>query len=155
MMMILVAALLIATPVFAADEGALKAVFGRLETCIAKADSACLDTLFADDATVLGPMTGAKLVKGKADIVKFIAGRLNARKVEQKYAVQNVRWIDEGNAIVDCSVTFEKGTSPEGMNSGAPREAWRSTALLTLKDGKWLLQDVRFYLFLVEAEKKA
>ena len=72
---ILIAAMLVTAPVFAAEnpaakaEDAIKAVFAQLDTCTAKNDATCLGELFADDATLTSPIGGAKLVKGKAGIV--------------------------------------------------------------------------------------
>src|SRR5262245_39458162 len=130
---ILVAALLVSAPVFAAesDEDAVKTVFARLGTCFGTNDSACLGELFADDASVIGPLSGGKPIQGKREIVKFISDRLTARNLKQTHVVQHVRFLGRDHAVVDCTVEVENATPQEGMDPHAPREAWRSTSLAT------------------------
>lgn len=146
---ILIAAMLVTAPAFAAEntaapkaEDAIKAAFARLDTCIEKNDSTCLGELFADDATFAGPMD-AKLLRGKAEIIKTIGGMMNdpsMKGVKPKRSVHNVRLIGRDWALVDCSVDAAGNAMAD-----APRQQWRSTALMALKGGKWLVEDIRSY----------
>ncbi len=142
---ILIIALLVAAPTLAADsakdQAAIKGVFAQIDACIAKADSKCLNGLFVDDATFAGPLDSGKIVKGKAGIVKFFEGMMQGKGVKQERSVQNVRFIGEDRAFVDCSV------KSMGSKTDAPvRQDWHSTALMRRDGGKWLLEDVRFYV---------
>jgi hypothetical protein len=60
------------------------------------------------------------------------------KSVKQQRMVQNVRFLGQDRALVDCSVKLT------GME--APDAVWHSTALVALNGGKWLLEDVRFYV---------
>ncbi len=142
---LIIASLFVAAPVFAGDSAvdraAIKVVFGQIDACIAKGDSKCLSGLFADDATFAGPVDSGKIVKGKGGIVKFFEGMMQGTGAKQERSVQNVRFIGEDRAFVDCSV---KSMGPK--TDGPVRQDWHSTALMKREGGKWLLEDVRFYV---------
>jgi uncharacterized protein (TIGR02246 family) len=153
---ILIATMFVASAALAAEntnpkaEEAIKAVFVRVDTCLAKHDPKCLGELFADDATFAGPVGGGKIIKGKAQIVKAFEGMMkepSTKGVKQERAVQNVRFVGEDRAFVDCSLTLSGTTAPKySADDENQQQMWYSTALMVLKDGKWILEDVRFYV---------
>ena len=151
---ILIAAMLIAGPAFAAEnaaaakaEGAIKTVVAQFDTCIAKKDWNCLGDLLTDDATLVWPMAGAKVIKGKAPITKAIAGVMSGPSMKgggQKHVIQNVRWIGQEHALVDYSAERADPKAPGSADGG--QQTWHATALMALKGGKWLIEDVRTYI---------
>ena len=127
-------------------DDAVKAVFASIDAAFAKHDAKVFEPLFADDATFIAPMGDAKLIKGKAEIMKaheamFANGPM--KDATAKHTVENIRWVGKDTAIVDSSVEFT-GMHMD-MPAGAPMPTFHALAVLTMKGGKWLLQDVRPY----------
>ncbi len=142
---ILIIALFVAAPAFAADtakdQAAIKAVFAQIDGCVAKGDSKCLSALFTDDATFAGPLDSGKIVNGKGGIVKFFEGMMQGTGVKQERSVQKVRFLGDDRAFVDCSV---KSMGP--TTDGPVRQDWHTAAVVKRDGAKWLLEDVRFYV---------
>lgn len=144
---ILIAAIMLAAPAFAAEgsnaEGAIRAVVAKIDTCLASKDTKCLDELFADDATFGGPDDGGKLITGKAAILRSLGEMMKdpgTQDVKQVRTVDRVRLIGTNRALVDSSVTGVKEME------GDVRQAWHALMSLRLDGDKWLLEDVRSYV---------
>jgi uncharacterized protein (TIGR02246 family) len=147
---ILIATIFIASAAFAAEnpdpkaEEAIKAVFLRVDACVANRDSKCFGALFTDDATFAGPVNGGKMIKGKAQIIKAFEGMMKTpgpKGMKQKRTVENVRFVGQDRAFVDCSLTVSgEGSADNESNT------YFNTALMVRKGEKWILEDVRFYI---------
>ena len=169
-----VAAILVSAPAFAADtaapaatpaaaaaakapaakasaakgDDAIKAVFEKIDMAFEKHDVKLFAELFAEDATFVGPMGDAKVVKGRAEIMKYHEHMMMEPAMKDataKHTVENIRWISKTEAFVDASVVFT-GMKMDNMPAGAPMPVWHAVALVTSKGGKWLLTDVRPYM---------
>jgi uncharacterized protein (TIGR02246 family) len=145
---IVIAVMLVAAPAFAAEnpapkaEEAIKAAFSQFDTCVAKAEPKCVGDFFADDATLAGLTGSATVVKGKAEITNALRATINEPFMKGvKRSVQNVRMIGQDHALVDGSVKIATAKAPEGAG-----QTWHFTALMTLKSGKWLVQDIRSFV---------
>jgi uncharacterized protein (TIGR02246 family) len=128
-------------------DDAIKQVFAQLDRCIANNDAKCVGELFAEDATYLAPTTGAKIIKGKAEIVKVLERSLgdpNAKGAKVVHSVENVRMIGADRAIVDSAVAVT-GAKPDGA-ADAAREAYHDVSVMVMKDGTWRCEDVRMYV---------
>jgi uncharacterized protein (TIGR02246 family) len=129
----------------ASMEDAIKQVFVQLDRCIANNDAKCVGEFFADDATYSEPSGGAKIIKGKAQIVKKLEaafGSPNTSGSKVTHTVENVRVIGTDHAIVDSSVTVvesKPGTS-------GPLGSYRDVSVMVLKGNKWFCEDVRLYV---------
>lgn len=133
----------------AAKDDAVKQVFGRLDRCLADGDAICVGGLFVDDGTFSEPVSGAKITKGKAQIVKVLEGLLKGtptmKGATQTHSVVNVRMIGEDHAFVDCSVGVAGMKAADGQGSATPTDAYHAVALLVLQGDKWLFEDIRSY----------
>ncbi len=164
-----VAAILVSAPAFAADatapaakpataaaakapaakgDDAVKAVFEKIDMAFAKHDVKLFAEVFAEDATFVGPMGDAKVVKGRAEIMKYHEHMMMEPAMKDataKHTVENVRWLSKTEAFVDASVVFT-GMKMDNMPAGAPMPVWHAVALVTSKGGKWMISDVRPYM---------
>jgi uncharacterized protein (TIGR02246 family) len=145
---ILIAAILLVAPTYAAAnpeaEAAIKTAVGRIDTCINDKDSKCLGELFVDDATFGGPIGGGRIVSGKAAVLRMFEDLMKEptpEGVKQVRSVEKIRFIGQDSAFVDSSVKLVGSKEVQGT-----RQDWHSTMLMKLQDGKWLLEDVRFYV---------
>lgn len=133
----------------ASKEGAIKEVFGRLDRCLADNDASCVGGLFVDDGTFSEPLSGAKITKGKPQIVKNLEGLLKGapamKGASRTHSVVNVRMIGEDHAFVDCSVGVAGMKAAAGQGSASPSSAYHAVALVVLQGDKWLLKDIRSY----------
>jgi uncharacterized protein (TIGR02246 family) len=151
---ILIAAWVVAAAAVAVEssaapaDDAIKQVFAQVDACLAKRDAKCVGALFAEDATYLAPIAGAKIVKGRAAIISTIEksmGPADAKRPTTTHAVESVRMISETHAIVDSAIQF---------SADAPPETYRDVSVMVLEGGKWLCQDVRFYMVGGESQAK-
>jgi uncharacterized protein (TIGR02246 family) len=152
---ILIAAWVVAAAAVAVEssaapaEDAIKQVFAQVDACLAKRDAKCVGAFLAEDATYVAPTAGAKIVKGRPQIVATIEksfGPADAKRPTTTHAIENVRLIGETHAIVDSAIEF---------SADAPQETYRDVSVMVLEDGKWLCQDVRFYMVGGESRPKA
>jgi uncharacterized protein (TIGR02246 family) len=130
-------------------DDAIKEVLGTLDRCFAANDAACVGGVFADDATYVAPQGEAKVIKGKAQILKVLAPSMeafNKQGGKLTHALENVRMIDDSHALIDVTITVQapKGAGKEA--EGANRESYRGVALMALQGGKWLCRDLRSYV---------
>jgi uncharacterized protein (TIGR02246 family) len=134
----------VTAPAAAKGDDAIKAVMVSLDAAITKHDAKALSELFVEDGTFVSPMGDAKLVKGRADIMKAHEGWFAANPaVSTKHTVENIRWIGKDAAMVDCSA--EMTGMKMDMPAGAPMPIFHAVALLQMKNGKWLIADARPY----------
>ena len=153
----LIAAFVVSTAAVAVEsfsastaDDAIKQLFAQLDRCLADDDAKCVGELFVEDATFSEPVTGAKIIKGKAQIVKSLEELMGAPAPKMKGAkrtntVQNVRMIGEDHALVDSSVDVAGMKPAEGEAADAPRGSYHSVAVMARKGDKWLFQDIRSY----------
>ena len=130
-------------------EGAIKEVLGKLDRCFASNDAACVGGLFVEDATYVAPQGEAKIVKGKAQIVKAIAPAmeaLNKRGGKLTHALENVRMIDDAHALIDVTIAVRGPDGPVKQDDPAHQDQYRSVGLMVLEGGKWLCADLRSYV---------
>jgi len=144
---ILIAAVLLVAPAYAADnpEAAIKAAVLRIDTCVANKDMKCLGELFADDATFGGPDNAGKLLTGKSAILASFDKRMKESAmdgVKQVRTVEKLRLMGNDRALVDTSVKLS-GAKDLGEGEG---QAWHAVMSVRLEGGKWLLEDVRSYV---------
>jgi len=152
---ILIAALLIATPVFAAEkaapksEDAIRTVFAQFLDCIGKKDLKCIGDLCADDVTFVSPRGDGRIVRGKTGTVRGFEELLpkgaEGADLKIKHTVQNVRLIDSDHALCESS-TADTPSSPKEGTVKEPDQVWFTTAIMVLKGGKWLFEDLRTYV---------
>ncbi len=129
------------------NDDAIKAVFEKIDSAFAKHDAKVFNELFADDATFVGPMGDAKVLKGRAEVMKYHENMMADPAMKDatvKHTVENIRWISKTEAFVDASAVFT-GMKMD-MPAGAPMPVWHAVALVTSKGGKWLITDVRPYM---------
>ncbi len=154
----LIAALVVSTAAVAVEssaapkaDDAIKQVYVQLNHCFANNDAKCVGELLVEDATFVAPTGGAKIVKGKTQIVKTLQDLMGApdpgmKGAKQTHSVENVRMIGEDHAVVDSSVAVAGMKVEEGQAADAPRESYHTVAVLVLKGDKWLLEDLRSYV---------
>ena len=137
---ILIAAIAVSAAVVAVDSSAaskadeaIKQGFGRLDRCLADDDATCVGELFVEDGSFSEPASGAKVIRGKAQIVKTLKDLKGAKRT---HSVESVRMIGADHALVDCSVA--------GMK--APGDAYHAVAIMVLQGDTWLFEDLRTYV---------
>jgi uncharacterized protein (TIGR02246 family) len=153
----LITALLVSTAAVAVEsaaasktDDAIKQVFIQLDRCLENNDAKCVGELLVEDATFAAPTGGAKIVKGKAQIVKSLeelmgAPAPNMKGAKRTHSVENVRMIGEDHAVVDSSV--EVAAKPaEGQAGDAPERPYHAVAVMVRKGDKWLFEDLRSYV---------
>ncbi len=135
-------------------DDAIKHVFAQLDDCIANNDAKCVGELLVEDATFVAPTAGAKIIKGKAEIVKtlqdLLKGAPNMKGAKQTHSVENVRMIGPDHAVVDAALEMKR---TDGGAGEAPRDSYHAVAVMVLKGDKWLYEDLRSYA--VEAAQAA
>ena len=130
-------------------DDAIKEVLGTLDRCFAANDAPCVGGLFAEDATYVAPQGEAKIVKGRAQILKVLAPSMeafNKQGGKLTHALENVRMIDDSHALVDITITVRGPKGQEKEEESARRESYRGVALMDLQGGKWLCRDLRSYV---------
>lgn len=130
-------------------EDSIKEVLGKLDRCFAANDTACVGELFVDDATYVAPQGDAKVIKGRAQIVKVLApamDSMNKRGGKLTHALENVRMIDDAHAFIDVTITVRGPKGPAKEEEGAHRDLYRGVGVMALKGGKWLCEDLRSYV---------
>lgn len=128
-------------------DDAIKGVLGTLDRCFAANDAACVGGLFADDATYVEPQGDAKVIKGRAQILKVLAPSMeafNKRGGKLTHALESVRMIDDAHAFIDVTITVRGPKGSEGEEA-APRGSFRGVGLMVVEGGKWICQDLRSY----------
>jgi uncharacterized protein (TIGR02246 family) len=150
---ILVAALVASIAMVAAESSAasqagdaIKQVLAEFDRCFSNNDAKCVGEMFIDDATYAAPTGGAKIVKGKAEIVKALGESMAAVKKAGwtlAHTIDNVRTIGEDHAFVDTTVKIS-GMKVAADNPGA-RDSYRAVAIMVLQDGTWRCKDLRSY----------
>jgi uncharacterized protein (TIGR02246 family) len=149
MRVILISLLFATAPAFAgaaSANDAIKAVFSKIDSCLAKGDAQCIGALFAEDGTYAGPLDRGEIVKGRSAIVKAFDGVVKGRSVKQTRKVEKIRMIGDDFAFVDCSVSVA-GDKP--VSEGGSGQVWHNSGLLKRDGGKWLLKDMRYYAVVV------
>lgn len=157
---ILIAVLVVSTAAvaaksFAASDDAIKQVFAQVDSCLAKNDAKCVGNQFVEDGTFSSPTRGAKIIKGKAEIVKtleeLLKGAPNMKGAKQTHSVENVRMIGADHAVVDCSLKMK---AAEGEAAATAGDSYHAVAVMVLKGDKWLLEDLRSYAVEAESSEK-
>src|SRR5438876_10500228 len=102
------AAVAVENPAASKADEAIKQVFVQVDRCLADNDAKCVGELLVEDATFAEPTGGAKIIKGKAQIVTTLqelmdAPAPNMKAAKRTYSVENVRMIGEDHAFVDSS----------------------------------------------------
>lgn len=129
------------------DDG-IKEVLATLDRCFAANDAPCVGKLFADDATFVEPQGDAKVIKGRAQILKVLAPSMeafNKQGGKLTHALENVRMIDDTHAFIDVTITVRSPKGPEGEQA-TPGGAFRGVGLMVSDGGKWICQDLRSYV---------
>jgi uncharacterized protein (TIGR02246 family) len=132
-------------------DDAIKQVFVQLDSCLANNDAKCVGDLFVEDGTYAWPAGGAKITKGKAQIVKTLEELMgtpapNRKGAKQTASVENVRMIGEDHAVVDSSIAVSGVKSPERQAANAPQASYHAVAVMAVKGDKWLFEDLRSYV---------
>lgn len=128
-------------------DDAIKGVLGTLDRCFAANDAPCVGGLFADDATYVEPQGDAKVIKGRAQILKVLAPSMeafNKRGGKLTHTLEHVRMIDDAHAFIDVTITVRGPKGSEGEEA-TPRGAFRGVGLMVAEGGKWVCQDLRSY----------
>jgi uncharacterized protein (TIGR02246 family) len=126
------------------EEEAIKQVFADLSRCLSDSDAQCVGNLFVEDGTYAWPTGGAKISKGKAQIVETLQALMGTSHPgtegpQPVLSVENVRMIcDDDRAVVDSTVEFAGGKAPEG--------SYRAIAVMARNRDKWLFEDLRSYV---------
>lgn len=130
-------------------DDAIKEVLGKLDRCFAANDAPCVGELFVEDATYVAPHGDAKVVKGKAQIVKVLAPDMAALKKHGHtltHSLENVRMIDDAHALIDVTVALRGKQGGAKAEEGAPRHSYRGVAVMALDGGTWRCADLRSYV---------
>lgn len=130
-----------------AAEKAIKSVVAQIDTCINNRDAKCLGELFAEDGTFGGPVEHGKIANGRAAIVRLYGDMLKQpvpEGMKQVRSVERIRFLGDDRALVDSSVKLT------GVETAAGQD-WHTVMLMRSQDGKWLLEDVRFYVVVTGA----
>lgn len=130
-------------------DDAIKGVLGKLDRCFADNDGACVGALFVEDATYVAPQGDAKVIKGRAQIVKALSPAMDAlhkRGGKLTHTLENVRMIDDAHALIDVTIAVRGPNGPVQEQAGAPRDLYRGVGVMALKDGSWLCEDLRSYV---------
>lgn len=146
-LMVTVSAVVVERAAAAPVDDAIKGVLGTLDRCFAANDAACVGGLFADDATYVEPQGDAKVIKGRAQILKVLGPSMeafNKRGGKLTHALEAVRVIDDAHAFIDVTITVRGPKGSEGEEA-TPRGAFRGVGLMVAQGGKWVCQDLRSY----------
>ncbi|MCC6848795.1 MAG: nuclear transport factor 2 family protein [Deltaproteobacteria bacterium] len=148
---LIASAIAVATPSLAASKAddAIKQVLAQLDRCFAASDPTCLGRLFVEDATYVAPVGDAKIIKGKARILKLLTesmGDLEKQNMKLAHSLENVRMIGEGHAVADISIKVGGQNPPQDGTGDSQHGSYRAVAVMALEGGTWLCQDLRSYV---------
>ena len=147
---VLVTALLFAAPALAQkggakDEEAIKAVVNGFVDGWNKHDAKVLTGAFADDGSVINP--GGRVARGKAEIEKLFTEEQAGPMLKDStmaMTVSNTRMVKPDVAFIDIDADLAGMKSPDGK----PMPGKHHIAVVAVKKaGKWLLEDIRPYMF--------
>jgi len=130
-------------------DDAIKGVLGTLDRCFAANDAACVGGLFAEDATYVEPQGDAKVIKGRAQILKVLGPSMeafNKQGGKLTHALESVRMIDDAHAFVDVTITVREPKGSEGQQATPKGGTFRGVGLMVAEGGKWVCKDLRSYV---------
>lgn len=130
----------------ASDEAGIKAAAAEFATTWDKHDPKALTALFTPDATVINPW--GRIAKGSAEIEKLFADEHGATGMLKgtTQAITVTMWRPMGTAwaFVDADTDLTNVKMPDGKMGAIKGHA---VLTMTKKGGKWLMADVRPYMF--------